>query len=288
MHWHPLLEQLFGTLVVWSKYMGFFLLLEWLFAARRGQPISAKIFNLHYLIYYTLAYLVLVGWLNVHVVSGVENYAWSGVSSFQFFTVLDNLWPGAQLGAIAYTLCYLLIYDFFYYWYHRSQHRFALLWRVHRLHHADRHVNVTTSMRHHWLEEPLKVFVVMIPLALILKTPPPDLGVLSVIIGGWAFFIHANLRLHLGPLTRVFAGPQLHRVHHSIEPQHTDKNFAALFPIWDILFGTYFSPKRDEFPATGLHGNVDFPTVSAATLSAFIDPVPIAQLPESAATTTVR
>ncbi len=275
---HPLLEQLFGTLLVWSKYMGFFLVLELLFAARRGQPISAKIFNLHYLLYYTLAYLLIVGWLNAQVVAPLANIGSSSFADFVFFSKLDQLWPAAKLGAIAYTLCFLLVYDFFYYWYHRSQHRFALLWRVHRLHHADRHVNVTTSMRHHWLEEPLKVFVVAIPLTLIFKVPPPDLGVLSVLIGGWAFFIHANLRLHLGPLTPVFVGPQLHRVHHSIEVPHTDKNFAALFPIWDILFGTYFSPKRDEFPETGLHGDVDFETVSAAALSAFVEPTPIKAL----------
>jgi hypothetical protein len=65
-------------------------------------------------------------------------------------------------------------------------------------------------------------------------------------------FIHANLRLSLGPVSPVVAGPQLHRIHHSLEPRHRDRNYAAFFPLWDVLFGSYYAPKRDEYPRTGL------------------------------------
>ena len=50
----------------------------------------------------------------------------------------------------------------------------------------------------------------------------------------------------------VITGPQYHRIHHSFQLEHLDKNFAAFFPIWDILFGTYYHPGKDEFPSTGL------------------------------------
>jgi sterol desaturase/sphingolipid hydroxylase (fatty acid hydroxylase superfamily) len=82
----------------------------------------------------------------------------------------------------------------------------------------------------------------------------PVQGVLiSSAIAQWAVFIHANLRIPLGPLTAVFAGPQLHRIHHSRELKHTNKNYAAFFPIWDVLFRTYHRPAPQEWPATGLH-----------------------------------
>ena len=68
----------------------------------------------------------------------------------------------------------------------------------------------------------------------------------------WGSFIHANLRLHLGVLTPVIAGPQWHRIHHSCLPEHQNKNFATLFPFIDLIFGTYYKPAPDEYPETGL------------------------------------
>jgi sterol desaturase/sphingolipid hydroxylase (fatty acid hydroxylase superfamily) len=56
----------------------------------------------------------------------------------------------------------------------------------------------------------------------------------------------------MGLLTPVVTGPQYHRIHHSIEPKHLGKNYAAFFPIWDRIFGTCWQPARDEWPETGL------------------------------------
>ena len=66
------------------------------------------------------------------------------------------------------------------------------------------------------------------------------------------YFIHLNVRLSFGPLAWLIAGPQQHRIHHSRLPEHCDKNFGQFFPIWDVLFGTYYHARRDEFPDTGL------------------------------------
>ena len=65
------------------------------------------------------------------------------------------------------------------------------------------------------------------------------------------------MRVPFGPLTPVIAGPQLHRLHHSRRPEHTDVNFAAFFPIWDVLFGTYVRPGSDDWPETGTHDGED-------------------------------
>ena len=71
----------------------------------------------------------------------------------------------------------------------------------------------------------------------------------------WGFVTHANLRLGFGPLTPLIAGPQLHRIHHSALPEHRDRNFSMLFPIIDIVFGTYYRPRPDEYPPTGTAGD---------------------------------
>ncbi len=88
----------------------------------------------------------------------------------------------------------------------------------------------------------------------------------------WSFFIHMNLKLELGVLTRLITGPQLHRIHHSILVQHKNKNFSAYFPIWDILFETYHSPQKGEFPATGLISSNE-KTPSISIVNAFLWPV---------------
>ncbi len=74
------------------------------------------------------------------------------------------------------------------------------------------------------------------------------------------YFIHLNSRIRFGAFGRVFACPQTHRVHHSTEPRHFDQNFAAVFSLWDSIFGTYYHPAKDEWPQTGV---ADGKTVSS-------------------------
>jgi sterol desaturase/sphingolipid hydroxylase (fatty acid hydroxylase superfamily) len=104
----------------------------------------------------------------------------------------------------------------------------------------------------HWLEEPLVVVFIVLPMHLLFYIEPIGLGMLALLEILWLQFIHMNLRLSLGFLGPIIVGPQHHRVHHSIQPQHIDKNFALFFPVWDIMFGTYYRPEKGEYPATGL------------------------------------
>ena len=80
---------------------------------------------------------------------------------------------------------------------------------------------------------------------------PPALTVLGVILAirGFDYFIHMNARISLGP---VLASPLSHRIHHSRLEEHVDKDFAAIFPIIDIIFGTWVAPSRRLVPPTGL------------------------------------
>jgi len=159
-----------------------------------------------------------------------------------------------QVPAWLQMLLQVAVLDFFYYWTHRAQHRFAPLWRIHELHHSDPSFNVTTTLRVHWLEDLMKLATVLIPASLLVQAPAGVPLVLGWIGAAWLFFIHANARISFGPLNRVLVSPAVHRVHHSVQPEHHDKNFAAYFSFWDVLFGTYAAPSAGQWPAVGTAG----------------------------------
>jgi sterol desaturase/sphingolipid hydroxylase (fatty acid hydroxylase superfamily) len=163
----------------------------------------------------------------------------------------------------------LAVYDFFYYWFHRGQHAWPWLWEQHRLHHLDRAVSMATAYRHHWLEEPLRAVLMTLPMSLIFGLTPIEGGVLSAVASHWALVIHANLRVRFGVLSAVVAGPQYHRIHHSLQPEHWNKNLAAFVPLWDWLFGTYHRPRSGEWPATGLATDPEVTSVRAIVLGPF-------------------
>lgn len=179
----------------------------------------------------------------------------------------------APLAAAGLALAHLFAIDFVYYWYHRAQHRHAWLWSIHALHHADAELNATSSFRTYWFELPLQAVVVTSP-ALWLFGDQGPIHAAGVTLGSYAFLIfsHCNLRLHLGPLTGLVCGPQVHRIHHSRLPAHRDRNFAQYFPFLDRLFGTYHAPGRDEFPPTG----VEELASDASIASALVRPVRLA------------
>jgi sterol desaturase/sphingolipid hydroxylase (fatty acid hydroxylase superfamily) len=153
------------------------------------------------------------------------------------------------LGAIA-LLLPVFAFDFFYYWFHRAQHRFDWLWRVHKVHHSIRDMNCLNSY-HHVLEEVIRFPVVALPLALLLKVDAPQMIFISAFITSWGQYIHSDTSIHLGKLNGFFADNAFHRIHHSIAERHYDKNFASFFSVWDKLFGTYVSPEL-PFPDVGL------------------------------------
>jgi|HubBroStandDraft_4_1064222.scaffolds.fasta_scaffold01063_3 sterol desaturase/sphingolipid hydroxylase (fatty acid hydroxylase superfamily) len=157
------------------------------------------------------------------------------------------------------------IFDFFFYWYHRFQHE-SFLWQEHKLHHMDE--QLCAFYRESWLETLISGPLSAIPLAILFKLNPEQGAITGTIFTAWVVFIHTNIRLHLGPFAVLFNAPQGHRIHHSRMREHFDQNFAAFFPIWDVLFGTYHYPKRDEYPSTGVHGEKEVQTLwEGATLA---------------------
>ncbi|TDL86847.1 sterol desaturase family protein [Meridianimarinicoccus aquatilis] len=155
------------------------------------------------------------------------------------------------LATLVYAVAYVLAADLMFYWYHRAQHRFRSMWALHELHHSDSELNVLSSYRTYWLDYPIQTLVIHAPVLFILGYHPKGLVLAAALATFFLMFSHANWHLSLGRLTTVVVGPQLHRIHHSNLPNHRDKNFAQVFPVFDILFGTYYAPQTSEFPPTG-------------------------------------
>jgi sterol desaturase/sphingolipid hydroxylase (fatty acid hydroxylase superfamily) len=80
---------------------------------------------------------------------------------------------------------------------------------------------------------------------------------------------HANSKISYGCLRYVIAEPRFHRVHHSIERRHFDKNFAFMFPVWDVIFGTAYFPAPEEYPKTGLANQKEPRSVRSYLLAPF-------------------
>ena len=146
-----------------------------------------------------------------------------------------GLSPLAALGAG------FVVMDFWTYWWHRLNHRVPFLWRLHRTHHSDPAMDVTTSLRFHGGE---LLVSAALRLALI---PMLGLSLAAIVLYGAtvsliAQFHHANISLVDGwdRFVRLFVvSPNMHKVHHSRERIETDSNYATVFSLWDRLFGTY-------------------------------------------------
>ena len=139
--------------------------------------------------------------------------------------------------------------DFVFYWFHRFQHRF--LWRFHSVHHSIENLSCTNSY-HHWSEPLWSVFLVATPLAFIDIRTIEQAGFLAFLLRAYPYYIHSPLRAHVGPLSGWIVDNRFHRIHHSSEVRHYDRNFGALTTVWDRLFGTAYFPAKEEWPATGI------------------------------------
>ena len=136
--------------------------------------------------------------------------------------------------------------DFIIYLQHVMVHAVPVLWRLHRVHHADLDFDVTTGARFHPIEIILSM---LIKFATISVLGPPVLAVVifEVILNATAMFNHGNVRIPLALdhlLRWIVVTPDMHRVHHSVEDDEANSNFGFNLPWWDRLFGTYRDQPR--------------------------------------------
>lgn len=136
----------------------------------------------------------------------------------------------------------LVISDFVDYWTHRTLHR-GPLWRVHAIHHSPEEMSWMSSSRVHPLNDLITRAFQVLP---ILVFGFSALAIISVVplVSFYVMFLHANLRWDFGPLRWVLVSPAYHRWHHTTDAEGLDKNFAGVFPAWDLLFKTAHFPRR--------------------------------------------
>lgn len=159
-----------------------------------------------------------------------------GWGLFNYFTV--PFWAAV--------LASVIVMDFFIWLQHVMVHAIPVLWRLHRVHHADMDFDVTTGARFHTLEMLLSLFIKFMVIVLL---GPPVVAVLvfEVVLNATAMFNHGNIRIPAGLdrlLRLVLVTPDMHRVHHSVEDDETNSNFGFNLPWWDRLFGTYRDQPR--------------------------------------------
>jgi sterol desaturase/sphingolipid hydroxylase (fatty acid hydroxylase superfamily) len=148
--------------------------------------------------------------------------------------------------------------DFAIYLQHVVFHAVPLLWRLHRVHHADADIDVTTGARFHPIEILLSMLIKFAAIAL-LGAPAAAVLVFEVLLNATAMFNHANLRLG-EPADRLLrwmlVTPEMHRIHHSMEVAEANSNFGFNLPWWDRLCGTYRECARlpQETMAIGVKG----------------------------------
>jgi sterol desaturase/sphingolipid hydroxylase (fatty acid hydroxylase superfamily) len=189
-----------------------------------------------------------------------------GLSAWQLDDWLAPWWRGVTDTAWFGFLAYLLVFDFIGYWLHRGQHGLRWWWGLHSLHHSQRQMTMWSDNRNHLLDDLIRDSVLVLTARLIGIAPGQFVAVVACtqLLESLA---HTNVRLWFGPvLERVLVSPRFHRLHHSIGLGHEARgrgtlgghNFAVLFPLWDVLFGTAnfelrYDPTgiRDQLPEEG-------------------------------------
>lgn len=168
---------------------------------------------------------------------GFVGFFYNGVFRWlHIFDVKDTVWSWVLA---------VVIYDFFFYWYHRAHHRINFLWAIHATHHNSEYFNFTTALRQSALG-----FLTVWPFFLLMAF----LGFsyehylfaagLSTLYG---FFTHTEFVRFVPYLELILVGPSSHRVHHGINPRYVDKNYGSIFIVWDHVFGTHaYESKKDK------------------------------------------
>jgi len=166
-------------------------------------------------------------------------------------------WLGMRGGAEL-VLAWVLL-DLLDYWWHRANHRVGLLWRFHKVHHADTHLDATTALRFH-PGELLVSAVVKASWILLLGPSALAFALFEASVSLASQFHHSNLDLPgrlEGGLERVLVTPRFHSSHHTVTPRTREANFSTILVAWDHLFGTYRDPEGEDLETLGLPGGRD-------------------------------
>lgn len=190
----------------------------------------------------------------------VSGLAVSGLLRALVFVATPSLglWP-ARWPVLVQLALALFVADFGNYATHVITHRVRWLWPIHAVHHSVPRLYWLNAFRMHPLDSGSTVVFSLVPLAL-LGAPTGVLVLFDVFAVVHLTVQHSNVRVRLGFLEHLIAGPEFHRWHHSRLPEEGEHNYASFFALWDHLFGSFrMSSHRHPPEDVGLYGGATMP-----------------------------
>lgn len=161
--------------------------------------------------------------------------------------------PHLHLSPFPAAVIAIAIFDLAIYAQHRLMHRIPFLWRLHRMHHTDLAIDVSSGVRFHPLEILLSMGI-KIGIVLLLGATPAVVLVFEILLSSFSLVTHANIQLPVNfdrQVRRIFVTPDMHRIHHSIVRAEHDTNFGFHVSCWDRLFGSYlYEPQAAQSSMT--------------------------------------
>ena len=203
--------------------------LEWKFPYRKNIPFFREGFWTD-LIWYTLiqSYILKIIIFD-YIISPLNHYFHLS------FDLLNHipLWGQA--------IFFLVIHDFYIYWFHRFQHSSKVLWRTHEAHHSNKEIDWIAGSRSHSIEIIINQTIEFLPIVL-LGANPMVVPLKAWIDAVWGMYIHSNINVKSGKLQYIINGPEMHQWHHANDKNVYHANFSTKFAIWDWIFGTGYLP----------------------------------------------
>ncbi|HYM20955.1 MAG TPA: sterol desaturase family protein [Candidatus Kapabacteria bacterium] len=231
-----------GAIIIGAAIM---IALEHIFPYDKGQKLFRNQFFNDFVLY-SLVQSYILGIAISFLIQWIDSL--SGISRLHIVT---NWGLGWQL------LFFLVIHDFYIYWFHRFQHHSKYFWRIHEAHHSTHDVDWLSGSRSHSIEILINQGIEFG--LIVLLGAPPEIPVIKAAVDAiWGMYIHSNINIHTGLLQHIINGPEMHRWHHATDDDAHNKNFSTKLAVWDWMFGTAFLPKKRKPEGYGL-GYPNFP-----------------------------
>jgi sterol desaturase/sphingolipid hydroxylase (fatty acid hydroxylase superfamily) len=173
--------------------------------------------------------------------------------SLDLNSILAGYGPVAKIPLWQQGLIVIVLGDFMGYWTHRLNHTITQLWMFHAIHHSAETVDWLTAVRIHPINDIFSKGIQALPIIL-LGFSPIAVELYTPILSAYIALIHANVSWNYGPLRYAIASPAFHRWHHEMDKKAWGKNYAGLFPIYDVIFGTFYLPLNQQPKEFGIYG----------------------------------
>lgn len=236
-------SYLLDTLTWWTTGITIFgaitlVMLERIVPHTKGQKLFREGFFGDFF-WYTIVQSYVLGLIIFGVLNWIDHS-----SGLHRFTVIQS-WP-----VWVQVVFFVVLHDFYIYWFHRFQHSNMIFWRTHEAHHSTADVDWLSGSRSHSIEILINQSIEFAPILLFAS---PEVAVIKGCIDAvWGMYIHSNVDVRSGWLQYVINGPEMHRWHHAVDAESHNKNFSTKIAIWDWMFGTAYRPNNKKPTGYGL------------------------------------